>query len=34
MSEAMQRSILNRMDPSRLTAGKPSIPGGKEVLHV
>jgi hypothetical protein len=33
MFENMQRSLLERMDPSCLTAGRPSIPGGKEVLR-
>jgi hypothetical protein len=34
MSDAMKRFIIDRMDPSCLTAGRPSIPYGKEVLHV
>jgi hypothetical protein len=33
MSENMQRSILPRMDPSCLTAGRPSA-FRQEVLHV
>jgi hypothetical protein len=32
MPDAMQRPILNRMDPSRLTAGRPSA-CRQEVLH-
>jgi hypothetical protein len=34
MSDAMKWSIRDRMDPSCLTAGWPSIPDGKEVHHV
>jgi hypothetical protein len=33
MPDALQRPILNCMDPSCLTAGRPSIPDGKEALH-
>jgi hypothetical protein len=33
MSDAMKRSILDRMDPSRLTAGRPSA-SRQEVLPV
>jgi hypothetical protein len=33
MPDDMQRSILDRMDPSRLTAGRPST-FQQEVLHV
>jgi hypothetical protein len=34
MTDVMKRPILNRMDPSRLTAGGPSIPAERKVLHV
>jgi hypothetical protein len=33
MYDDLKRSMLDRIDPSCLTAGRPSIPCGKEVLH-
>jgi hypothetical protein len=33
MPDAMKPSMLDRMDPSCLTAGRPSMPDGREVLH-